>query len=272
MIKRLLLCAAALLWASPAWATWSIIAIDGLTGEIVMASATCVSQDGFARAGVKGLMDVQAIIVPGWGVAAAQAGVDWTHKNQMLIYRELHKGTDPVAILAMLKEDPAIETRQFAILDHKGRVATFSGSGNLAASLAHASMIRTPKKRIYYSIQGNILKSDAVVSAADTAFRRASGVLTDRVMAAMEAADAMGGDKRCSCDSTPRVNAPCTAKSAHVAYLVRALRGDKAGASHNDGTYSLYLSVTDADITPAEDANPVKTLRLRYDAWKKTRH
>ncbi len=31
----------------------------------------------------------------------------------------------------------------------------------------------------------------------------------------------------------------------------------------------MYVSVTDEDITPAENANPVKTLRLRYDAWKK---
>jgi hypothetical protein len=29
--------------------------------------------------------------------------------------------------------------------------------------------------------------------------------------------------------------------------------------------------VTDADITRQEDANPVKTLRMRYDAWKKSR-
>ena len=49
------------------------------------------------------------------------------------------------------------------------------------------------------------------------------------------------------------------------------MRTDTPGTAHNDGTYSLYLSVTDADITPAEDANPVKTLRLRYDAWKKTK-
>ena len=31
----------------------------------------------------------------------------------------------------------------------------------------------------------------------------------------------------------------------------------------------MYLSVTDSDITPQEDANPVKTLRMRYDRWKK---
>jgi hypothetical protein len=31
----------------------------------------------------------------------------------------------------------------------------------------------------------------------------------------------------------------------------------------------MYISVTDRDITPTENANPVKTLRLRYEAAKK---
>ena len=34
-------------------------------------------------------------------------------------------------------------------------------------------------------------------------------------------------------------------------------------------TYYAYLRVTDDDIRPSENANPVKTLRMRYDAWKK---
>ena len=120
-------------------------------------------------------------------------------------------------------------------------------------------------------IQGNILKSDEVVTAAVSAFRSAPGVLTDKVMAAMEAADAKGGDRRCTCESLPKVDAPCSAKTAHVAYLLRADRDNATGVSYNDGKYTLYLSATDADITPAEDANPVKTLRMRYEAWKKAR-
>jgi hypothetical protein len=31
----------------------------------------------------------------------------------------------------------------------------------------------------------------------------------------------------------------------------------------------MYVAVTNDDIQPSEDANPVKTLRLRYEAWKK---
>ena len=122
---------------------------------------------------------------------------------------------------------------------------------------------------IHYSIQGNILTSEAVVLKAVDAFVAAKGTLADRVMAAMEAADAAGGDSRCSCDRGPKVDAPCTAKTAHVAYILEAAKTDTNGESYNDGTYSLFISVTDQDITPQEDANPVKTLRMRYDKVRK---
>ena len=68
-------------------ATWSVIAADRSTGRVVIASATCVDRDD------QFLMGVQAVVVPGKGVAACQAGVDNTHQNQMLVFRELQKGT-----------------------------------------------------------------------------------------------------------------------------------------------------------------------------------
>jgi uncharacterized Ntn-hydrolase superfamily protein len=270
-MRRILLAACFLLVAAPASATWSIIAVNTRTGEMVIASATCVPHAAFARFPAKGLMDVQAIVVPGRGVAVAQAAVDNTRQNQMLIYEELRKGTAPEQILTMLRADPAIESRQFAIVNVRGAGSAFSGARNGAVSLHRQGAIRTPGRRIYYSIQGNILKSEEVVTAAVSAFRAAPGLLTDKVMAAMEAADANGGDRRCTCASPPKIEAPCSAKTAHVAYLLRADRGNPTGESYNDGQYTLYLSATDADITPAEDANPVKTLRMRYEAWKKSR-
>ena len=72
-----------------ALATWSVIAVDRSTGRVVIASATCVDRDD------QFLMGVQAVVVPGKGVAACQAGVDNTHQNQMLVFQELQKGTDP---------------------------------------------------------------------------------------------------------------------------------------------------------------------------------
>ena len=265
--RTVALVAVFLLIANSAFATWSIIAVDRATGTVVIASATCVSQQAFARFPAKDLRDVQAIVVPGKGIAAAQAQVDDTRENQRLIHAEIQKGTPPAQIIEKLKADPRIARRQFAIVDLEGRMAGFSGTGNQAVSLDRQGQVPGPE--IYYSVQGNILASGAVVTDAVTALTGGKGDLTDRVMAAMEAADARGGDKRCSCESTPKVDAPCTAKTAHVAYILRALKTDAPGESYNDGTYDMFISVTDRDITPQEDANPVKTLRMRFDRWKK---
>lgn len=247
-------------------ATWSIIAVDRATGRIVIASATCVPQGRFAGFPAEGLMDIQAIVVPGVGVAAAQAGVDSSRENQRLIHRELLAGTSPDSILAMLREDPQIERRQFGIVDLEGRCAGFSGAENGAASLSVQDSV--PGTGIHFSVQGNILASDAVVHDAVEAFKSAGGTLADRVMAGMEAADAAGGDRRCTCSTEPLPVGTCTARTSFVAYLLVADPDDPSGASYNDGDYALYLNVTDENLDSGEDANPVRTLRARYDAWK----
>jgi uncharacterized Ntn-hydrolase superfamily protein len=253
-----------------AHATWSVIAVDLRTKTIVISTATCVTAQGLASRG--GLKSIQGIVVPGIGVAAAQAAVDGTRANQQLIYEELKKGTSPWEILRLLKADPQIEGRQFAILDMEGRSVGFSGARNGAESLDMQGRIEGTS--IYYSIQGNILAHRDVVMNATAAFREASGALADRVMAAMEAADKAGGDRRCSCDNpkNPKVAATtCSAKTAHVAYLVQSEPGDKSGPQYQDGEYTLFIDVTDQNITAGEDANPVKTLRMRYDRIKKAR-
>ena len=258
---------------SIASATWSAIAADRSTGRVVIASATCVDRDD------QFLMGVQAVVVPGMGVAACQAGVDNTHQNQMLVFRELQKGTEPKAIIELLSADPAFQTRQFGIVDLKGRSAGHSGLGNGYVSQdIHGEV---PGTEIFYSIQGNILRPGTVVPNAVQAFLNARGAITDRVMAAMEAADGSGGDSRCTCPpwptdgSTPAI--ACAEKTAHVAYILMAEKGDTNGDSHNNGKYAMYLTVSQPApdhgpnvIRAGENLNPVKTLRLRYDAWRKT--
>ena len=253
---------------STAWATWSVVAIDKKTGQVIVASATCVAQAAFPKRqplGARDLMDVQAVIVPGIGVAACQAAADNTRRNQMTVFEELKKGTEPSKIIEILHMDPDIERRQFGILDVQGRNAGHNGRGNSTASLYVPGHVGD----YYFQVQGNTLFSDQVMYEAALAFTRARGTLADHVMAAMEAADAKGGDKRCNCETEPKPNAPCDGKTAHVAYIVIANKGDVTTASHNQGDYYAYIRVTDDDVKPSENANPVKTLRMRYDAWKK---
>src|SRR5438067_10462905 len=176
---------------SPASATWSIVAVDRTTSRIVIASATCVDRDDDFLKGV------QAVIVPGKGVAACQAAVDNTHQNQMLVFQELQKGTDPKAIIELLARDPAFQTRQFGIVDLQGRRAGHSGLNN--GYVAQDLQGQVPGTEIFYSIQGNILRPGNVVPNAVAAFVHTRGALTDRVMAAMDAADGSGGDSRCTC-------------------------------------------------------------------------
>jgi hypothetical protein len=262
----------AMLVPRTAWATWSIVAVDLSTKRVVIASATCVNNnDEF-------LKGVQAVIVPGKGVAACQASVDSRpgHPNQMLVFQELQKGTAPEKILDLLSEDPAFQSRQFGIVDLQGRSAGHSGLTN--GYVSQDIQGRVPGTQIYFSIQGNILRPGEVVPHAVKAFLEAKGAMTDRVMAAMEAADASGGDSRCSCSSAESEGPiPCSNKTAHVAYILMAEANDTNGDSHNNGKYSMYINVAQPGanngpgaIKPGEDLNPVKTLRMRYDAWRKT--
>lgn len=250
-------------------ATWSILAVDLKTRQVAIASATCVPQGAFAGFPAKGLMDVQAIVVPGVGVAAAQAGVDRTRRNQELIYREMRKGTAPREILALLRADSALERRQFAIVDLQGRMAGFSGAENGAVSTHMQERIAGTD--IVFSVQGNILASDEVVYQAARAFREGEGDMLERMMRAMEAAEREGGDRRCTCAAPPTTaaTAACTLKTAHVAYLLLANPDDALGRTFNDGSYSVYLDVTDENIRPGEDPSPVRTLRMRYEDWKR---
>ena len=219
------------------FATWSIIAVDAGTGQVIIASATCLPQSIFPQLGVKDLRDIQATIVPGKGGGVCQAALDPTKMNQKLIFTELGRETDPKQILNLLKaQDPAVESRQFGILDISGRSAGFNGRGNPAAALFESGSIGA---NIHYQIQGNTLASDEVIHEAARAISRVEGSLADRVMAAMEAADAKGGDRRCT-----------DGRTSSVAYILMV---DLSGKE-------TYISVTDED-----SRNPITALRARYD-------
>jgi uncharacterized Ntn-hydrolase superfamily protein len=275
MRTRALFLALCLFQPIRALATWSVVAVDRAIGRVVIASSTCTGNtDDF-------LKDVQAVVAPGKGVAACQANVDSaTHQNQTLVFEELQRGTDPARIIELLSQDPGFQGRQYGIVDLQGRMAGHSGLTNgFVTQDMHG---QAPGTEIFYSIQGNILRSGAVVPSAVKAFLAAKGGVTDRVMAAMEAADAAGGDSRCKTPAVPAESAaiPCTIRTSLVAYILAADPQDTNGPadrpnSHNDGKYSMYVTVSQPNHGPAfqiragEDLDPVKTLRMRYDAWIK---
>jgi len=266
--KLILLLAVFVSFEGSAFATWSVIAVDRNTKRVVVAAATCVNTSDDAT------KDALAVVVPGIGAAVCQARADNTHQNQLLVFNELKKGTEPGKIIEMLSADAAYESRQYGILDMQGRAAGRSGLNNNPESLWRSGKI--PGTEIYYSIQGNTLSPGTVV-AAEKAFIAAKGAITDRVMAALEAGDRQGGDTRCSCPSQPSAipQLPCDAKHAHVAFILLANPTDTID-SYSNGKYAMYLTVSQpaADhpfgAKAGESLNPVKTLRMRYDAWRKS--
>src|SRR5213594_1790864 len=164
---RCMLTAGALVLAgcSPAFATWSIMALDQKSGTIVVASAACVAPQDLAGVRATELMDIKAIIVPGKAVAVAQGSFDSTRETQKLMYAELVKGADPEHILEIiLRQDPAVGTRQVAMLDADGRRAGFTGPA--ASVIAAHDQGQVAGTDIWYSIQGDNFATDEVVPAA----------------------------------------------------------------------------------------------------------
>ncbi|GIW74563.1 MAG: hypothetical protein KatS3mg103_1085 [Phycisphaerales bacterium] len=233
---------AACLLACAGWAraTWSILLVDTRTGEVAVGSATCLT--GFD------LRAATPVLLTGVGAATAQSFVDSTGRNRVRIRDGLALGATPDQILADLASfDPGHATRQYGIVDTLGRAGTFTGS----AAGAWAGGVVGQIDGIVYAVQGNLLTSPAVVDDAVQAIIDTPGDLAEKLMAAMEAARAAGGDARCSCPPLP---VPCGtpppgfAKSADVGYMMIARAGDQGACN---GLYRLDLPLADLCLADA---------------------
>jgi uncharacterized Ntn-hydrolase superfamily protein len=123
----------------------------------------------------------------GVGAVATQARVNIAHGQNGLDL--LAKGlTAEEALKALCAADKQIEVRQIGLIDAKGNAASFTGKECLAFA-GH-------KTGDNYTCQGNILASEKVINDMATAFEQTKGPLAWRMMAALEAADKAGGDKR----------------------------------------------------------------------------
>jgi uncharacterized Ntn-hydrolase superfamily protein len=166
--------------------TFSILGYDPQTGEVGGAVASRVFSVG------NGVLWAEAEV----GVAATQAIVDVSYGPKALAL--LRAGLTPDAIVkAILDSDPdpglsgqpwPKEGRQFAVMDAKGNYAAYTGP-KADAWAGH-------KEGKYCTAQGNILAGEAVVAGMVDAFEKTPGHLSLRLMAALDAGDAAGGDKR----------------------------------------------------------------------------
>lgn len=204
--------------------TFSIVAYDADAGEWGVAVASKVLAVGYivpwAKAGV--------------GAVATQsyANLDYGVEGLEL----LAQGLSAEEVLERLREkDAEAGRRQVAIVDAAGNVAVFTGEDTLAWS-GHVAGEG-------YSVQGNILVGEEVLTEMERAYVAAEGPLARRLLAALKAGDAAGGDKR--------------GKESAALLVVREGGG--------------YQGKTDrmVDVRVDDHAEPVAELERIYELWER---
>ncbi len=157
--------------------TWSILARDPATGALGAAVATRFFAVGALAIHVEGgvaAFATQALINPMYAVHGMP---------------RLRAGEPPEAVAAaLLAGDAGRDHRQIHIVDATGRIAAVTG----AACVTWCGSVRG----VDVSVAGNMLAGPAVVERTLAAFEAAAGPLAERLLTALEAGEAAGGDKR----------------------------------------------------------------------------
>jgi len=157
--------------------TFSIVARDPATGELGVAVQSHWFSVGpivpWAEAGV-GAVATQSFVDPSYG------------KNGLEMMRAGKSAPD--VLKELLEKDEGREVRQVAMIDARGHVDAWTGKNDIQAA-GHI----VGKN---FSVQANLMLNDKVWPAMARAFENAKGDLADRMLAALDAAQAVGGDIR----------------------------------------------------------------------------
>ncbi|MFK7740867.1 MAG: DUF1028 domain-containing protein [Planctomycetota bacterium] len=253
---------ALVLFACPAAATWSIVIVDLATGEVAIGIATCLT--GFD------LRPSTVVVVPGYGVAAAQSFVGPISLRELVRDGFLNGETAQQILAQLAAADPSHQSRQYGIVSMTGGEATFTGAGAGGFANGITGQVGT----LRYAIQGNVITGQPVLDQAELAIQNTVGTLGDKLMAAMEAARSMGGDGRCSCSpaNPPGCGSPPASfnKSAHIGLMIVSRPSDvdapcNGGLGCGAGDYWMDLNVANQS---AGATDPVVQLQALYQTWK----
>lgn len=225
----------------PSRATLSIVAVDPLTKEVGGAGASCLEG---ANGGVLIISDLQ----PGKWALHTQSY--WNAANQANARSQMTAGKSPQEVMDWLAQNRndaqgTAGTRQYGAADlfqDSSRSAAFTG-----AQCGDWKGHRTGRG---YAIQGNILIGARVLDSMEARFRRTSGPLAERLMAALQGANLAGADSRCLGEGV----------SSQSAFL-RVARATDAG-----GRFWLDLRVP----SRPRGKEPIDSLQRLYDSWKAT--
>jgi len=157
--------------------TYSIVARDPVTGELGVAVQSHWFSVGatvpWAEAGV-GAVATQSFVDPSYG----RLGLELMRSGRAA----------PEALAGLLAADGAPGIRQVAMVDAQGRVAAHTGARCISAA---GHVVGEG-----FSVQANMMERDTVWPAMARAYRESKGDLAERMLAALEAAEAQGGDIR----------------------------------------------------------------------------
>jgi uncharacterized Ntn-hydrolase superfamily protein len=217
--------------------TFSIVAVDTVTGEIGSAGASCVGPIGGVGAFI--LSDVIE------GVGGIHTQASYLSQNQQNAHARMLEGLAPQEIINWLvandaQGNPTI--RQYGIVDliRNGESAAYTGVN----CTDYKNHVTGPG----YSIQGNILLGQVIIDTMHTVYLAASGEpLADRLMKTLEAAKIIGADTRCASRGT-------SSQSGFIKVV-------RIGNGNNP-----YLQLVVPDTPVGTD--PIDVLRGQFDSWK----
>lgn len=210
--------------------TYSIVAMDPLTGELGVGVETHQPAVGAIVPWVK----------PGVGAVATQSFANINFGPRGLALME--SGLSPSkALAAILAPDDMVPMRQVALINATGESATHTGDG----CIPYASHLQGEN----FSAQANMMANRGVPEAMASAFTSTSGPLAVRILAALDAAEAQGGDIRGSQSAAILVRGP-----GELDYTWD-LRIDNSGAPLDDLRVLVNMRLARLELGDDDDAH-----------------
>lgn len=220
--------------------TFSIVAVDSVTGEVGSAGASCLDLLLFFP---NYATDFLGDLIPGVGAINTQANYNAT--NQANARARMLAGNTPQQIINWLTANDIQNNntiRQYgiaALVNGSPQTAGFTG----ANTLNYKNHVAGPN----YCIQGNILLNQSILDSMESRFVNTPGNLACKLMAALQGANVVGADTRCAANNT----------SSLFAFLKVSQPSDPIGSP------SLLVSVK----TPGGfSIEPIDSLQILFDA------
>lgn len=214
--------------------TFSIVAVDSVTGEVGSAGASCISAANLEQFFPNDDPDFLGDLLPGRGAINTQAS--YFALNQQNANDRLAGGDTPQQVVDWLAANDA---QGNAGIRQYGVVSLQDGHAS-AAAFTGVNCLDWKGHRVgpNYSIQGNILLGPEILDSMEARFLNAQGCLSEKLMAALQGAKVPGADTRCLNNGT----------SAMFAFLKVARSGDDPA----DPFLRIFVSYDPLGIEPID--------------------